>query len=186
MCRWHHVLDCTNFHSSGQIFADLTRGSILEREVARSQRAWCAKKPWLTLQAVTNEDGRSMTGSDGSGVRLFSHRAKMLEAVADGDQDLFCETILNYVQRAPNFIHWKLDTEDFDGMISANEESVVLMVSPGASTDVLEGLVLPFLLDAYKQVVEAACRTVCTPKSSTVGSIVRSPDAPRPIATMQL
>ena len=43
----------------------------------------------------------------------------------DGDQDHSCETSLNYVQRAPEFIQWTLDKEEFDEMIATKKESAL-------------------------------------------------------------
>ena len=76
--------------------ASLTRGCIAEREEAhviclgrrlrkdnalakcwRSQRAWCAKKPRLTLHALTDEEERPLNDADDSGARLCSHWAQV-------------------------------------------------------------------------------------------------------------
>ena len=79
--------------------ATVTRGTKQWAKSGRSQRAWCAKKPRRALHAVSDEESRPLDDADDSGARLH----KVFEAHADGDQDHSCETILTYVQIAPDF-----------------------------------------------------------------------------------
>ena len=86
----------TKFRGFSQIVVRFTRVSIAQREEAvrdvpwtqiekdkalakcrRSQRAWCAKKPRLTLHAVTDEEGRCLNDADDSGARLCSYWAQV-------------------------------------------------------------------------------------------------------------
>ena len=80
------TFECIISHALGQITVNLTRGSMAEREDAirefpldsdrkktkhwpSVQRAWCAKKPLLTLHAITDEEGRPLDTADDSGAR---------------------------------------------------------------------------------------------------------------------
>ena len=108
---------CVNFHGLSQIIAGLTRVSIAESHEAlrnlpwtqtekdkaqtkcrRSHRAWCAKKPRLTLHAGTDEEGRPLNDVDDSDAKRCLHWAKVFEGRIIDDQDHSCETILDYVQ----------------------------------------------------------------------------------------
>ena len=58
-----------------------------------------------------------MTRTD-TGAGSCSHWAEVFEAL---DQDHSCETILNDVQRAPDYIQWTTDTEEFNISISTKK-----------------------------------------------------------------
>ena len=83
-----------------------------------------AKKPQLTLHAVTDEEGRSLEDADESGSELCTLCASFLEAREGNDQDRSCEVILHYVQRPPDDIQWKSCKEHFDLIFATQKESV--------------------------------------------------------------
>ena len=80
------------------------------------------------------------------------------EARADGDHDHSCETILNYVLSAHQLFQWTLDNEEFDVMISTEEESAL---GPGAGS-----IVSHILFDVYKQIVVSLLSLLATGQCS--------------------
>ena len=109
-------------------------------------RAWRTKKPTLCLHAVTDEGGHPLESEDESGMRLCAYWGKKIfEARVEGERHLCHETILRYVQTAPDDIQWRTDRHEFDGMIATEQES-----APGP--DGIPGS--QFLFNACKHVLE--------------------------------
>ena len=79
-----------------------------------SHRAWRAKKPRPTLQAVTNEEGRPLDDVDESGTRLWSYRANIFKAREVNYQDHSCGPILNCAHGAQ---------EKFDDVLATKESA---------------------------------------------------------------
>ena len=134
--------ECTDFHGLSQIIASLTREGHAEREAEirnlswtqterynalakcrRGLRAWRSKKPILCLHAVTDEDGHPLENEDGSGRRLCEDWGEMFEARVEGERHPAQETILGYVQNAPDDIGWEIDRNEFDELVATQSES---------------------------------------------------------------
>ena len=148
---------------SGHIIASLTRERIAKREAEihdlpwtqtekdnalakcrLSLRAWRTKKPMLCLHAVT--DCHPLEDEDESGLRLRTCWGKIFEARAEGERHHCHETILQYVQKAPD------DTQrETDEMMATKKES-----APGPDGIPYSiyrcagGLGSQFLFNAYK------------------------------------
>ena len=166
-CLDQRSFECVDFHGLSQI----TREIIAEREAEihnppwqtekdnalakcrLSLRAWRTKKPMLCLHAVTHEDGRPRDGEDELGMRLCSTWGEIFGARAEGDQHHCHETILGYVQKAPNDIQWEINKHEFDEMIATKNESAPgpdgIPFSIDSCAGGLESL---FLFDVYKSV----------------------------------
>ena len=162
-----------------RIVASLTRGSIAEREDAisnlpwvqtekdkaltkcrRSQRAWCAKKPQMTLHTVTNEEGQPLDDADESAARLCSCAADNFEAKEGHHQDRSCETILNHVERALDDIQWTLCKEGFDEMLVTKKESAP---SPDGSRFLVSTDVLA-VVARFSLMLEGSCKEMAAPR----------------------
>ena len=115
------------------------------------------------------------------------------ESRTEGERHHCQETLLGYVEKAPDDIQWEIDKREFDNIMATKKETAP--GSDGIPKSIFwcaGGLRCQFLFDAYQRVLEggavpsqfAASRTVFIPKSSTVddnGLIVISPDALRPL-----
>ena len=110
-------------------------------------RAWRSEKPMLCLHAVTDKDGHPLENENEneSGRRLCEYWCSIFQARVEGERHQNLETILSYVQRAPDSICWEIDGNEFDERLAIKKES-----APGpdgfhiASTDVREAWVLGF------------------------------------------
>ena len=145
--------ECIDFRGPSQIIASLPRERIAEREaeicnlswtqtekdnaLAKCRlglRAWCTKNPMLCLHAVTDEDGhpwRMWTNLAGDSVKIGARSLRH-----------HChETILGYVQKAPDGIRWEIDKNEF-GELMATKKRILLPAPMGfhtAFTGVQEG-----------------------------------------------
>ena len=151
--------ECIDFHGVSLIIASLTRKRIAVREteirilpwtqtekenaLAKCRlglRAWRTKKPTLCLHAVTGEDGHLLESEDDSGMRLRTCRCKMFEARVEGEQHHCYETILEYIQQAPDDILWEICKNEFDELMAQKR---ILLSAPmefrTAFAGVLEG-----------------------------------------------
>ena len=202
--RMHQLLGLS------QIFASLTRENIAELEaavhnlfwtqtekdnvLARSRlslRAWVHKKPMLCLHAPTDDEGRPIDDEDKSGRRLCAYWGRIFEARVNDERHNEYETILDYVQKAPEDIQWIKVKQELDEMLATEKESAPGPDGiPKSMYRCAGGLGSRFLFNACRFVVEegsvpsrfAASRTVFIPKSSNVdvnGLIIRPPDALR-------
>ena len=138
----------------------------------------------LCLHAVTDQDGDPLENEDESGMRLCEYWRTIFQARIEGERHHLHETILRYVQKAPNDTRWEIDRNEFDELMAGKKNWLQALTGAG-------GLGSQFLYKAYKHVIEggpipalfAASRTVFIPKSSDVdnnGRIVGSPEALRP------
>ena len=84
----------------------------------RNRRSAFTQLPMKTGHLVENEDE--------SGMRLCACWGKIFEARAEGERHRCHETILRYVQKAPDDIQWEIDRHAFDEMMATKKES-----SPG-------------------------------------------------------
>ena len=103
-------------------------------------RAWRAKKPMLCLHAVTDEDGHSLENEDESDRRLCEYRSTIFDGRIEVERHHCHETILRYVQKAPDDIRWKIDRNEFDELMATKKNP--LQVPTGiflAKTGALEG-----------------------------------------------
>ena len=146
----------------------------------------------LCLHAVTDEGRNPLEDDDESGIRLrtFGVRSSSHAPRANGTPH---ETILEFVQKAPEDNQWDIDKREFDEMIATKKESAPGPDGIPYSIDrCAGGLRSHSLFNAYESVLEggavptqfAASRTVFIPKSSNVddkGLIVRSPHALLPL-----
>ena len=140
-------------------------------------RAWRSKKPMLCLHAVTDEDGHTLENEDESDRRLCEYWCTIFQARIEGERHHCLETILSYVQTAPDSICWKLDRNEFDELSAIKK---VTAPGPGGIPFGLyrcaRGLGSRFLYNVYEHVLEggvipalfAESRTVFIPKSSDV------------------
>ena len=120
-CFDQYSFECVDFHGLSQIIASLTRERIAEREAdihslpwtqtekdnaltkcRLGLRAWRTRKPTLCLHAITNEDGHPLENEDESGMRLCAYWCEIFEARVEGERHHCHETILQYVQTAPD------------------------------------------------------------------------------------
>ena len=85
-------------------------------------RAWRAKKPMLCLHAVTDEDGLSLENEDESGRRLCGYRGTIFDGRIEVERRHCHETILRYVQKAPDDIRWKIDRNEFGELIATKKK----------------------------------------------------------------
>ena len=126
ICLDQYSLECIEFHGMSQVIASFTRETIAEREAAchnfpwmqtekttpwlnaDSLRAWCTKKTMLCLLAVTDENGHPLEDEDESGMRLCTFWCKVFESHIHDERHHSHETILDYVQRAPDDIQWEI------------------------------------------------------------------------------
>ena len=118
-----------------------------------------------------------LENEDESGRRLCEYWDKNLQARIEVERHHLRETILRYVQKAPDDIRWEIDRNKFDELQATKKES-----APGPDGIPYSlyrcagGLGSQFLYKAYKHVIEggpvpaqfAASRTVFIPKSSDV------------------
>ena len=81
-------------------------------------RAWRSKKPLLCLHAVADEDCHLLENEDESGRRLWG---TMFQAGIEGKRHHCHETILQYVQKAPDDIRWKIDRNEFDELTATKK-----------------------------------------------------------------
>ena len=74
------------------------------------------KTPMLCLHAVTDEDGHPLENENEneSGRRQCEYWCTIFQAHVDGERHQNLETILSYVQRAPDSICWEIDRNEFD------------------------------------------------------------------------
>ena len=148
--------ECVDFHELSQFIASLIRERIAEREAAvlnlpwtqtekdnalaecrLSQRACVSKKPMLCLHAVTDEEGHPLEDEDESGRRRCTNWCRGFESRTEDERHHAHETILEYVQKAPEDIQWKIDKQDFDEMIATKNLLLDPMVFPVVSAGVL-------------------------------------------------
>ena len=61
------------------------------------------------VHAVTDEDGHPLDNEDESGRKLFEYWSTIFEVRAEGERHHCHETILRYVQKAPDDIRWETD-----------------------------------------------------------------------------
>ena len=198
--------------SLSHIIANLTRENLAEREAeitdllwtqtekdtasarCRSgQRAWRTKKPVLSLNAVTDEEGHPLENEDESGRRLREYWGTNFQARVEGPRHHQFEDILRFVQKAPDDIRWTVDKTDFDELIAMKKDS-----APGpdgipcGAYKCARNLGSQFLFNAYRALLEggtvpdhfAESGTVFIPKTSDIddnGRVIRSPDALRPL-----
>ena len=80
----------------------------------------------LCLHAVTDEDGHHHENEEETGTRSRTYRSEGFESRIEDERHHVHETILDYVQKAPDDIQWEIDKREFDEMIAAKKES-----SPG-------------------------------------------------------
>ena len=118
---------------------------------------------------------------------------KIFEARVEGEQHPCHETILQYVQTAPDDVRWQMDRHEFDEMIATKTESAPGPDGISYSLHRCAGrLGAQFFFNAKKHLFDggaipgqfAASRTVFIPKSTDVdnnGHIVRSTGALRPL-----
>ena len=92
-----------NFRGFNQIIASLTHGSIAEREEAMRKLPWTQTEKDSTVQLWT-ESTCLVRQTNTAHARICSLWSQVFEARAVDDQDHSCETILSYVQRAPENI----------------------------------------------------------------------------------
>ena len=162
------------------------------------QRVWRNETPVLTLSAVTDEEGHPLENEDESGRRLCEYWGTIFQARQEGPRHFQHEETLRFVQQAPNDINWTIDRAEFDDLLASKKDS-----APGPDGipygvyRCAGGLGSKFLFNAYQAVLEgrnisdcfAESRTVFIPKTSDtndLGRIIRSPDALRPLHTVQL
>ena len=81
------------------------------------------KKIILFLHAVSDEDGHPLENEGGSGRRLCEYRSTIFQARIEGERHHCHETILRYVQKAPDDTRWEIDKNEFDKLMAAKEES---------------------------------------------------------------
>ena len=141
-CFDKYSSECTNYHGLSQIIASLTRESIAERAAAvhnlpwtqtekdnalakcrLSLRAWVPKKPMLCLHAITDEDGCPLGDEDESGTRLCTQWCRIFESRTEDERHHADETILEFVQKAPEDIQWTIGKQEFDEMIATKTDS---------------------------------------------------------------
>ena len=99
----------------------------------------------LCLHAVIDEDGHPLENENEneSGRRLCEYWCTIFQARVEGERHHCLETILSYVQRAPDSICREIDRNEFDELLAIKKES-----APGPdgfhtpSTDVPEAWVL--------------------------------------------
>ena len=77
----------------------------------------------LCLHAVTDEDGHPKESEDESGIILCAFWSKVFEARAEGERHHRHETILGYVQKAPDDIQLEIDRHEFDETMASKKES---------------------------------------------------------------
>ena len=117
----------------------------------------------------------------------------IFQARHEGERHHHYETILRYVQKAPDDFRWEIDSDELNELMATEKESAL---GPGGNPYSLYrcagGLGLQFLFNAYEHSLEGDTisalstenRTVFLPKSSDVdnnGRIVRSAEALRPL-----
>ena len=113
------------------------------------------KKPMLCLLAVTDENGHPLEDEDESGMKLCNCWGKVFELHIQEERHHSHQTILDYVQRAPDDIQWQSDQFEFDEMMAT-------MIEPALGPDEIPksifwcagGLGSQFLFDVYKRVLE--------------------------------
>ena len=152
----------------------------------------------LCFHAVKDEDGHFLEDEDESGMGLCTCWSKIFQSRNEEERHHAHETILEYVQKAPDDIRWEIDKREFDGMMATKKESapgldgIPCTIYRGAG-----GLGSQFLFDAYKRVLEGgvvpahfgASRTVVIPKSSDVddnGLMVKSPEELRSLTLCEI
>ena len=77
----------------------------------------------LCLHAVTDENGHPLEDEDESGMKLCNCWCKVFESRIQDERHHSHETILDYVQIAPDDIQWEIDQCEFDGMMATKKES---------------------------------------------------------------
>ena len=78
----------------------------------------------LCFHAVTDEDGHPVDDKDESGMRLCTCWSQISEARAEGERHHCHETILGYVQKAPDDIQWEIDTIEFDELMATKKKGI--------------------------------------------------------------
>ena len=183
------------FHGLSQIIASLTRENLCRTRSRNREspldtdgkkdnvlakcrvglRGWRAKKPVLCLHAVTDEDGHPLENEDESSRRLREYWGTIFQARAEGPRHHQYESILRYVQKAPDDIRWVIDKNEFDELLATKKESAPgLDGMPYSFYRCAGGLGSRILFCAYKHVLEGGTipthfterRTVFIPKSS--------------------
>ena len=208
--------ECIDFHGLSQIIASLTRERIAEREAEYVTSLGHRRKktmPWrsadlvfapgaprsqcsaCTLPVKTATLWKMKTNRAGDYVNIG---VRYLRRVLKPSGTVALETILRYVQQAPDDLRWVIDKNEVDELMVTKKES-----APGPDgipysfKRCAGGLGSQVLFNAYKHALAgvpipaqfAPSRTVFVPKSSDVGNIsliVRSPDAPRPLTQKYL
>ena len=108
-------------------------------------RASRSKTPMLCLHAVSDEDGHPLENEDESGRRFCEYWGTIVQARIEGERPDCHETILSYVQKAPDNSCWEKDRTEFDELFAIKKNVLrVLMEFHIASTDVREAWVLDF------------------------------------------
>ena len=133
---------------------------------------------------MSDEKGHPLNDEEDSGNRQCTHWAGISEARITDERHRSHETILNFVQQAPEEKQWMVNKEEFDEMPSTMTDS-----APGPDR-FAGGIRSELLFNAFKYVAEGGdvppffvtSTTVFIPKADTVddnGRIVRSPGALR-------
>ena len=77
----------------------------------------------LSLLAwVSNEEVRSLDDEDESGTMLCTYWAKIFESCIEDERHPAYETILEYLQKAPEDIHWTIGRQEFDEMVATTDK----------------------------------------------------------------
>ena len=129
-----------------------------------------------------------MGDADESGARPCRHWPYIFEAREDGAQDHSCDTILNFVQRAPDHVQWTLCRREFDEMLATKKSAPgpdgvpysVYRSAGGIGANILCTAFEQLLDDGELPVLLAASRTVFIPLSTSVDNYsrnVRSPES---------
>ena len=85
----------------------------------RSNRAWSAKEPKLTLHAATDQQSGPSEYPDEAWARLCRHWRGVFQAQENGPQDQCHETILEYVRRALDDRQRTLGKDKCDNFLAA-------------------------------------------------------------------
>ena len=121
--RWARSLPITHAETSGNVRSP----SVICFGIGPNRaRRLCAKKTAAHAPRSNQRGGAHFSDADDAGARLvFTLGRRYLRARVDDDQDLSCENSLNYVQRVPKVIQWKIQRRVFKILISSTKESAV-------------------------------------------------------------
>ena len=99
----------------------------------------------LCSHAVTNEDGHPLGNEGESGRSLREYGGTIFQARMEGERHNCHETILRYVQKAPDDIRWEIDRNEFDELMATKKSTLWALVGfLKAFKDVWEAWVLSF------------------------------------------